>query len=65
MIVVFLVLGSIVTALLYVLLLEYKDWNNGVSKMTNSKWELFTTDSSGSRGYKDSEGNVIWISWIK
>jgi hypothetical protein len=36
-------------------------WNNGISPYTGEKWQPFDTDSSGADGYRDSQGNVIWI----
>ena len=42
---------------------EKKIWNDGVCVKTGMKWVMFDTDSQGGRGYKDSYGNYIWISF--
>ena len=60
--------GIIILLLFFILgiwgwLSEKRDWNRGISPFTNEPWELFDRDSQGGRGYKDNEGNYIWISW--
>lgn len=42
---------------------ECWQWNDGISRIDGSKWRCFNVDSGGDRGYRDSSGNVIWISW--
>jgi len=42
---------------------EKKDWNKGISPYTNKPWRLFDVDSQGIRGYTDSLGNTIWITY--
>lgn len=44
-------------------LIEKRQWNGGVSRMTGERWKFLTTDSSGARCYHDGRGNEIWISW--
>jgi len=42
---------------------EKRQWNLGLSPATNEPWQYFDTDSQGGRGYRDSAGNYIWISY--
>ena len=42
---------------------EKKDWNNGVCAESGLPWLHFDTDSQGGRGYKDGQGNYIWVSY--
>lgn len=42
---------------------EKKEWNGGTCKQSGKPWVGFDTDSSGSRGYKDNEGNYCWVSY--
>lgn len=51
------------TGILFARNRESKDWNNGISPYTNKPWVSFDMDSQGGRGYRDENGNTIWISY--
>lgn len=55
-------LVALVVGAVVVYRLERREWNGGVSP-TGEPWRHFDTDSYGSRGYKNSAGDVCWISW--
>jgi len=42
--------------------IERRMWNSGCSPRTGEPWKSFDMASDGSIGFKDSEGNCIWIS---
>lgn len=42
---------------------ERRDWNNGICRHSGEPWEYFDFDSQCGRGYRDSTGNCIWVSW--
>ena len=39
------------------------EWNDGICRLSGSRWVYFDTDSQGGRGYTDGAGNTTWISW--
>jgi hypothetical protein len=57
------ILIAIVFAAYYEYFLEKHEWNDGISP-TGKPWQMFDIDSSGARGYKDEDDNVIWISYL-
>lgn len=52
----------LMTAIIYGIVSEYRDWNKGICKQTGEPWELFDRSSQGCRGYKSGEYR-IWVSW--
>lgn len=50
-------------SLFYSLWTEYKMWNNGVCKESNTKWVFDTIYIDGCRAYKDSVGNYCYINY--
>lgn len=61
-------LGAIVPVVLLAsagILMDYRDWNRGVSRKSGRPWKAFDRDSNGGRGYTDGAGNYIWLSWIQ
>ena len=42
---------------------EKKLWNRGFNPKNGMKWQHFDNDSQGGRGYTDSVGTYIWISY--
>lgn len=41
--------------LLWAILWEKREWNNGICRRNGLPWEQFDTDSQGGRGYKAGE----------
>lgn len=44
-------------------LAEIRRWNGGVCAKSGERWDLYTANYGGSRGYKDMSGNTVWISF--
>ena len=42
---------------------EKREWNGGICAISGKPWEKFDHDSQGGRGYKDNQGNYVWVSY--
>ena len=61
-ILIILIIGFIVCASIGIML-EKKDFNNGICPHCNNKLRNFDTDSQGGRGYKCNCGYYTWVSY--